>query len=157
MTLTAPEVTALTIRITGQQMGRLATMDKTTARFFRALSARIGEHRSALGVEVLDAADGPSAHARLEAILAEADRQDAPVEDTPVTATAPTATGKTLSKNAVMLEMVRDQAGATEAEICSRLGWKACRATLGRVVQKSGLALRSAKDEATGRNRYFAA
>lgn len=59
------------------------------------------------------------------------------------------------SKNAQMLDFVRRPEGATEAEICSAIGWKACRATLGRVCSKAGLPLRAEKDAETGRHRYF--
>lgn len=49
------------------------------------------------------------------------------------------------SKNAFMLEMVLTVEGATEAEICAAIGWKACAVTLTRVVRAAGMELQSIK------------
>lgn len=190
-TFTAPQITQLTTQITGQSLGRLATMGKTMARLERAFTDRVGEQYADRLAEVLGAADFDAAKERLTFILAgdtevaddaaarraeentnvDADERadfealraehhaarraanKAAFDAAPATVEKPVKT----SKNAVMLAMVRDPAGATEAEICAALGWKACRATLGRVVDKAGLKLTASKDEATGRNRYFIA
>lgn len=49
------------------------------------------------------------------------------------------------SKQAVMLDMVLAPNGATEAEICKKLGWKKCRVTLKRVCEKVGVTLLTSK------------
>jgi hypothetical protein len=146
-TFTAPQITMLTTQITGKPMGRLATMAKTIARFEAAFTERTGGDEA--DNDILSAPDFATAQSRLAYILTP------PVETVAEAASEP-VTPKAASKNAVMLDMVRASTGATEAEICAAVGWKACRATLGRVTQKAGLTLSSVKDDATGRNRYFA-
>lgn len=59
------------------------------------------------------------------------------------------------SKNAIMLSMVTTEAGATEAEICERIGWKACSVTLKRACVKAGLTLSLVKVPGE-RGRYVA-
>lgn len=59
------------------------------------------------------------------------------------------------SKNEVMLSMASAKGGATEAEICEALGWKACLVTLRRVCEKAGYTLRTEKQKG-GKARYFA-
>jgi len=61
---------------------------------------------------------------------------------------------RTGSKEALMLDMVLKPAGATEAAICKKLGWKKCRVTLGRVCDKVSATLTS---EGTGAERVFKA
>lgn len=53
------------------------------------------------------------------------------------------------SKQAVMLDMVLAPNGATEAEICKKLGWKKCRVTLKRVCEKVGATLVATKNDGT--------
>jgi hypothetical protein len=67
----------------------------------------------------------------------------------------PAKAGKT--KNEVMLDMVCRKRGATEAEICEQIGWKACLVTLKRAAEKFRVSLTSEKDKTTNRNRYFGA
>lgn len=62
---------------------------------------------------------------------------------------------KAPTKRETMLVMVRRPEGATEAEICETIGWKACLVTLRRAAVAAGLTLRSEKQE-KGRARYFA-
>jgi hypothetical protein len=66
---------------------------------------------------------------------------------------AKTNGGKT--KNEIMLDMICRKRGATEAEICEQIGWKACLVTLKRAAEKFAVKLTSEKDKATNRNRYF--
>jgi hypothetical protein len=65
---------------------------------------------------------------------------------------------KAPSKRQIMIDMVLRKEGATEAEICSAIGWKACLVTLRRVAEAQELSLRSVKEpkEAGGKSRYFA-
>ncbi len=58
------------------------------------------------------------------------------------------------SKQAVMIDMALDAKGATEAEMCAKLGWKKCRVTLGRVAEKIGAKLE--RREVDGESRWFA-
>ncbi len=60
--------------------------------------------------------------------------------------------GKT--KNEIMIEMVMAEGGATEAEICEAIGWKACLVTLRRACQKAGVTLRGER-EGRGQSRWF--
>ena len=52
------------------------------------------------------------------------------------------------SKQAIMLDMVLREEGATELAICKKLGWKKCRVTLKRVAEKVGAKLESRKNVA---------
>lgn len=52
------------------------------------------------------------------------------------------------SKQAIMLDMVLRDEGATEKAICKKLGWKKCKSTLGRVAAKVGASLVSSKNVA---------
>lgn len=52
------------------------------------------------------------------------------------------------SKMATMVDMVQRVSGATEPEICERIGWKACMVTLRRACESAGLRL-----EAQGEKR----
>lgn len=52
------------------------------------------------------------------------------------------------SKMATMLDMALRPVGATEAEICTAIGWKKCRVTLGRAAKKAGCELTHEKNEA---------
>jgi len=45
------------------------------------------------------------------------------------------------TKMATMLDMVLTPRGATEAEICNKIGWKKCRVTLQRTAKKAGAEL----------------
>jgi hypothetical protein len=65
--------------------------------------------------------------------------------------------GKGKTKNEIMLDMICRKRGATEAEICEQIGWKACLVTLKRAAEKFAVKLTSEKDKATNRNRYFGA
>ena len=60
-----------------------------------------------------------------------------------------------MSLNAIMLGMVMTESGATEAEICQRIGWKACSVTLKRACVKAGLTLSLVKVPGE-RSRYVA-
>lgn len=75
---------------------------------------------------------------------------------TPAPAAGERADGlRTGSKQAVMLDMVLSDTGATEAELCKALAWKKCRVTLKRVCEKVGASLKSDKVEGRG-TAYFA-
>lgn len=45
------------------------------------------------------------------------------------------------SKMAIMIDMALRPQGATEAEICKKIGWKKCRVTLTRTAEKIGAEL----------------
>ena len=45
------------------------------------------------------------------------------------------------SKMAIMIDMVLRSQGATESEICKKIGWKKCRVTLKRTAEKIGATL----------------
>lgn len=60
------------------------------------------------------------------------------------------------TKKAVILDMIRRPGGATEAEICSAIGWKACAVTLRRVCRKAGFTPVLIKVEGEPRGRYVA-
>lgn len=69
--LTAAEFTRLTQILTNEPLGRLATIEKTTARFHRHLVARIGKDRAdAMAPLIVGGADFPTALARLKDELA---------------------------------------------------------------------------------------
>ena len=69
--LTAAEFTQLTQILTGEPLGRLATIEKTTARFHRHLVARIGKDRAdAMAPLIVRDADLSTALARLKDELA---------------------------------------------------------------------------------------
>jgi len=59
------------------------------------------------------------------------------------------------SKQSVMLDMVLRPAGATEAEICKKLGWKACLVTLRRTCERVGVELRREPGKDGAKSRYF--
>lgn len=59
------------------------------------------------------------------------------------------------SKQAIMLDMALRDSGATEADICKKLGWKKCRVTLRRVAEKVGAKI-EAKKNVKGETVYFA-
>ena len=59
------------------------------------------------------------------------------------------------SKNEQMLAMVLAEGGASEADICAAIGWKACTVTLKRACSKAGLTLALVK-VAGQRSRYVA-
>jgi len=59
------------------------------------------------------------------------------------------------SKQSVMLDMVLRASGATEAEICKKLGWKACLVTLRRTCERVGVELRREPGKDGGKSRYF--
>ena len=63
-----------------------------------------------------------------------------------------TPRGKT--KNEIMLDMVCAPGGATEAEICEAIGWKACLVTLRRAAASAGVVLRAEKPKG-GKSRFF--
>ena len=72
--LTAAEFTQLTQILTDEPLGRLATIEKTTARFHRHLVARIGKDRAdAMAPLIVRDADFPTALARLKDELAMGD------------------------------------------------------------------------------------
>lgn len=62
------------------------------------------------------------------------------------------ARGKT--KKEIMLDMVCAPGGATEAEICEAIGWKACLVTLRRSAAAAGVTLRAEKPKG-GKSRFF--
>ena len=69
--LTAAEFTQLTQILTHEPLGRLATIEKTTARFHRHLVARIGKDRAdAMAPLIVGGADFPTALNRLKDELA---------------------------------------------------------------------------------------
>lgn len=73
---------------------------------------------------------------------------------TPVKAKSTAATGdrpdglRAGSKQAMMLDLVLRDQGATEKALCAELGWKKCRVTLKRVCEKVGAKLKSEKNVA---------
>jgi hypothetical protein len=62
------------------------------------------------------------------------------------------------SKMAMMIDMVLAPGGATEAEVCKKLGWKACLVTLKRTAEKGGYDLTFKVEETKdgSKRRYFA-
>lgn len=60
------------------------------------------------------------------------------------------------SKQAMMVDIAFRKGGATEAEICAKLGWKKCRVTLKRVCDRIGAVLSTSKN-AAGVTVYHAA
>jgi hypothetical protein len=72
----------------------------------------------------------------------------------PKAATAP-AGDKGPTKREIMLSMASRKEGATEAEICEAIGWKACLVTLRRVCEAEGYDLRTERQKGA-RARYYA-
>lgn len=58
-------------------------------------------------------------------------------------------------KRQIIIDMVLRTEGATEAEICAAIGWKACLVTLRRVAVAQGIDLTARKDEGSRKSRYF--
>ncbi|MEE9923987.1 MAG: DUF3489 domain-containing protein [Brucella anthropi] len=58
------------------------------------------------------------------------------------------------TKREIMLDMVCSPEGATEDEICKRIGWKACLVTLKRAASAAGVTLRAEKQKGQ-KSRYF--
>ena len=86
--LTAAEFTQLTQVLTDEPLGRLATIEKTTARFHRHLVVRIGKDRAdAMAPLIIGGVDFPTALARLKHELAMGDPAPVAVADDPHPAT----------------------------------------------------------------------
>lgn len=45
------------------------------------------------------------------------------------------------TKNEVIVRMIQRKNGATYSELCKKIGWKNCRATVGRLATRLGLNL----------------
>ncbi|ABS14225.1 DUF3489 domain-containing protein [Brucella anthropi] len=58
------------------------------------------------------------------------------------------------TKREVMLDMVCSPEGATEAEICERIGWKACATTLKRAAKAANVTLRLERQKGA-KSRFF--
>lgn len=60
------------------------------------------------------------------------------------------------SKQSMMLDMALRKNGATEAEICEELGWRACLVTLRRTCEKVGASLTREPGKDGAKSRYYA-
>lgn len=165
--LSAVQIAELTAAVTGGAPKRAATRDAAAKRFIKVASeaglaapeelldwtfdnAR-EELRRALGsIAVGNAIQKEKRKAVLEVAAKAAPKAKA---EKPAKA-AKTETAKEPTKREIMLDMVCSKTGATEAEICERIGWKACFVTLKRAAAASGVALRVEKQKGE-RARYF--
>lgn len=162
--LSAVQIAKLSAAITGGGFKRAATREAAIKRFV-AVAAEKGFanpkdilsetfedaqeiiHRSLGSIAVGKAIQKEKRKAALE-VAAKA----APKAKTEKPAKVETA--KEPTKREIMLDMVCSKTGATEAEICERIGWKACLVTLKRAAAASGVTLRVEKQKGE-RARYF--
>lgn len=162
--LSAVQIAELTAAVAGGAPKRAATRDAAAKRFIK-VATEAGlcapeelldwtfdnareELRRALGsIEVGNEIQKEKRKAALEVAAKAAPKAKAEKPAKVETAKEPT-------KREIMLDMVCSKTGATEAEICERIGWKACLVTLKRAAAASGVTLRVEKQKGE-RARYF--
>lgn len=172
--LTATQIAKLTAMLTGGGYKRSANKSAAAKRFIQIGKQKgladpasllnetfedAGEiiHRSlgsiAVGKAIKDDADAKKAAEAIRANASKAASKAAPAKPAKAAKAAPAA-DKGPTKRAVMLAMVCSKRGATEAELCEAIGWKACLVTLRRAAAAEGVTLRAEKVKG-GRARYF--
>ena len=184
--LTTAEINRLAQKLTDERLGRAASPEKAARRFAKLLADRIGEDRArAEAPEILASPGFEVAEGALHAALEEAEaapteasvpepehapgRADEAPEATPApdaadAAETPDAAAerdaprlpRAGSKQARLIEMLRDERGHTIAELAAALGWekhtvRGCIA--GALKKRLGLDVRS--ERIAGRGKVF--
>lgn len=173
--LSSTQISQLTAIVTGGAAKRAASKAEAAKRFIAAATAaELGMPAEILAEsfddarEIIHRAMGSIAVGKFAAKekAAAAPKQEAKVKPVKAAKTAPAATPKAAatvkaapadkpkSKREIMLDLVCRKDGATEAEICEQIGWKACLVTLRRASVAAGINLRAEKVPGS-RARYY--